>query len=1275
MEATDIQSGDTQVRNTSQPTHLVQNPNPKRPQTIKYIPFSQINLHKAENPTAHFYYAIEQLDENPYIAFVQEPYCSKGIPKHLPGNGVTYHYQISNDVEPRASLTAAHCLAERMFQQNQFTNRDMVTCTLDVGSAIIYIASIYMDVNMDIPQLFIELTEFCMSHKHGLIVGVDTNANHTAWGCKNSNNRGRTLINQLARLNLYWANNGKYTFKRNEQETAIDLTLTNEHSPNIEQWDTVPSFSSSDHVLIEFIINLERNLALKATKRHNSKKCDWNLFRQKLKQTLDDDSRFDIGYITQEAILKKPYSYLNKQTEILTAALQKSFIHACPTTHIRHPKKLSWWTPELTEVEKTVIENKIAHESNPEDNQLKENYNIAQKKLRSLMHENKDEDWKKFCTELTDISNISKVCKALTGTKSTPLDSLRKSNGEYTKNPQETLETLSGALFTQTNPNMAELAPIENCLTKQDIQSIISYNRLTEAIRTINKNKAEGEDKISNIMLFEALDVILVPLLNIYRLSLKLAKIPIIWQTSKTAILAKPGKSNYQHPKSFRIITLSSCTLKVMEKLILWYLQRDLKLELALSEQQHGFRKGCSTESAILQVTSIIETAIKNGNQALGIFMDIEGAFDNIPFVAIKSALERTAAKGNISNWILHLVTTRNVTLRLKDTSYNIWVKAGCPQGGVLSPFLWNLVLDSLLVYMTHTNSIFAFADDLVIILASHCTDTLQSLGQIYTNRCNQWCKEQGLKISVLKTSTVIFSRKRKQVIPKPIKLNGVELMYEDKVKYLGVYLDKRLNWHHHINKTSVKSNNVLFACNRMIGNNWGLTPQRILWVYNVIIVPIITYACIAWSPKFMGDSKCSTIKPLQKPGNLSLIMATGALNSTSQQALHMLLDILPIELELEKKSLLTSIRIKSQEHWPKMQGVDPHIRKSVMPATTINDKILNNILNGYDPKDNDLCKPADISSKNYTLEIQDRQMEPEKPTQNLIIAYTDGSKHKDNSTGSGYMIHLSNTACIKKAYTLQEYNTVFQCEAYALIKAASEIATYVQMNIFTNHRISIYTDSQALIKTLKQTYTTSKTIKKVHETLNTIPKKHLLTIDWIPGHQGHIGNETADLLANLRHKDIPSDHPLKPHAYYKNRIKEHVDGKLKATWQNNTKISSNTYNIINSIITNKLGGKKLLKLDKDILMPLTRLITGHNNLNYFINKLDYDTEPYCRFCEERTMESRTHLIMECSYFSTQRMDIFGEDPIYDINQVFRTIKLGKLQLSTILIFVDDADL
>jgi hypothetical protein len=266
----------------------------------------------------------------------------------------------------------------------------------------------------------------------------------------------------------------------------------------------------------------------------------------------------------------------------------------------------------------------------------------------------------------------------------------------------------------------------------------------------------------------------------------------------------------------------------------------------------------------------------------------------------------------------------------------------------------------------------------------------------------------------------------------------------------------------------------------------------------------------------------------------------------------------------------------------------------------------------------------------------------------------------------------------ITENYKLSPYNSVFQCEAHALYRASILLQAILSSSSYNEHRAAIYTDSQALIKALSKSHTNSKLINKLHSSLNTVSTNHPVHIEWIPGHEGHQGNELADKLANIRtmdlNPDLEIDVPLAPNSLFKNKIINHIKSKFKDKWEK-CEISANTKELVTAIIHRKLQGQHLFKLGKEVLRPLTRLITGHNRLNHFQNKIDFTTAPFCSFCEQDIHETALHLICDCEYFAKNRMQKFGEDPI-TIDQILRFISLSKeLNLATLLEFTGDAEL
>ena len=100
-----------------------------------------------------------------------------------------------------------------------------------------------------------------------------------------------------------------------------------------------------------------------------------------------------------------------------------------------------------------------------------------------------------------------------------------------------------------------------------------------------------------------------------------------------------------------------------------------------------------------------IEKSILRGEYALGVFLDITGAFDNLSLTSATSGMDRIGIHPNISGWYSNYLHSRQATAELKGCLHNVYLTQGTPQGGVLSPLIWNIAFDDLLTNLNRVQS------------------------------------------------------------------------------------------------------------------------------------------------------------------------------------------------------------------------------------------------------------------------------------------------------------------------------------------------------------------------------------------------------------------------------------------------------------------------------------------------------------------------------------------------------------------------------------------
>ena len=179
---------------------------------------------------------------------------------------------------------------------------------------------------------------------------------------------------------------------------------------------------------------------------------------------------------------------------------------------------------------------------------------------------------------------------------------------------------------------------------------------------------------------------------------------------------------------------------------MLWETEQTCLIDFPMHDNQHAFRKNHSCDVALSKAVGFIEKSILHGQFTLGVFLDIQGAFDNITLESIEDGMRSHGFPDQMTRWYINYMKSRSCQSTLFGVTVSRFLSKGTPQGGVFSPIAWNLAFDSLLKMFDGTGVyIIGFADDGLILLSGPDMHTLANLAQQALNRITQWGQIRGL--------------------------------------------------------------------------------------------------------------------------------------------------------------------------------------------------------------------------------------------------------------------------------------------------------------------------------------------------------------------------------------------------------------------------------------------------------------------------------------------------------------------------------------------------
>ena len=265
-----------------------------------------------------------------------------------------------------------------------------------------------------------------------------------------------------------------------------------------------------------------------------------------------------------------------------------------------------------------------------------------------------------------------------------------------------------------------------------------------------------------------------------------------------------------------------------------------------LSNEQHGFLRKRSTLTNLLNFTHYVSNVLSNKGQVDVLYLDMEKAFDKVDHKVLLSCLSYYGCDNKTISFFRSYLSGRSQFVKYKDCrSYVYQAASGVPQGSVLGPWLFLLLIDSA-SKVVKNSEIDIFADDIKLYReVNNVQDFLLLLNDLIA--IANWCTAHKIKLNINKCQVMSFCRKRHGPVEHNYVLNNHLLMRVHEICDLGVNFDRKLDFNSHVrlvNAKCLKSLGFILRVTKVFDN---VSLVKIL--YFAFVRSRIDYNAILWYP------------------------------------------------------------------------------------------------------------------------------------------------------------------------------------------------------------------------------------------------------------------------------------------------------------------------------------------------------------------------------------------------------------------------------------------
>ena len=658
----------------------------------------------------------------------------------------------------------------------------------------------------------------------------------------------------------------------------------------------------------------------------------------------------------------------------------------------------------------------------------------------------------------------------------------------------------------------------------------ITLAEVEGSLRRLDGSKAAGPDHIHPRLLKELPTEALVAVRRLFNMSFSEGRVPQTWRLSRIVPLLKKGKDSSEI-SSYRPISLTSVLGKWLERILTDRLAFVVEKNGLLSHFQAGFRRNRSVEDQLLRLTQDVSDGFHQREKTVLALFDFAKAYDKVWRDGLITKLLALGCSVRLVRWVQAWLANRKarVTVNQTDSDPKL-LRQGLPQGSVMSPLLFLVFINDLLIDWPEDVEVSAFADDVAVWARSRSLEGATERVQKAAEKMEKWCDDWLMELSVAKCEVAVFSMDAKDSTAQPVvKCKGQELSVTPHPTFLGVTFDRRLSFGEHVKRLVCKTRTRLRILRALAGTTWGFGVGLMRATYVTLIRPVMEYGASAWMPRL-----CKTdAEKLEGVQREAARVIAGLVTSTPVEAVLHEAGLDPLTSRGETWATIAMERsLRLEEHNPRMEmakkTVRPRLKKTGWreKASVSLEERLGSIKREAFPA---ILPPwlklvemkVDVAGERSDGEEGNLQLSRQKLADNPqfdVVLYTDGSVAEGGVNGGAAVVVTQGPADDVEVLEELERPAGRLCSSYqAEMVAIREGLRWLVANRGAWRKARVVTDSKSALESVAR-YRWNTNNVCLMDTFQCLAELYgcgrKLVFTWVPSHCGLPGNEMADAVA-----------------------------------------------------------------------------------------------------------------------------------------------------------------